>query len=460
MLAGALAALLATATIVPAAVLAAPAAPTIAVEFASPTADVGEATALRVTISNPNSTGTLNGISVSVLFSSGLVLATPNGLSGSCGGGAITPLADSVSLTGASLAPGSSCHFSVDVLGQYWSTFDATSDAVTSTESGPGGTASATLRVGYLPTVSATFSPDVVVAGRTTTLSFGLYNPETSSTDLVGVGLVATLPSPLTVVAGSADACNGGTLTAAGNTVTLTNASLPVSWTCGFSVVVNTSGAGSGFSIPVEGVTSANGMTGHSTAATLTTVPALQVAMAFDPASVVVGDHSSLTFSVANSALNPDPLTGVQLGATLAAGLTVQDATSTVCGGTLTVAGGDTIGLTGATIAAGSTCDFSADVTSSAVGSFAAVSTVLSSTEFGQANGASAALGVTQAPAPTPTPTATPTATPTSTPPPTTLEAGPHGPSPADPALPLLLLFGWIAGLVVVRRLLESATNL
>src|SRR5262249_53916327 len=82
-----------------------------------------------------------------------LFVQTPNGLTGSCGGGTITATAGTgtVSLSGATIAAGGSCSFSVSVVsfvgtpaGQVYTN---TTGNVTSNEAGPSHTATAKLTV-------------------------------------------------------------------------------------------------------------------------------------------------------------------------------------------------------------------------------------------------------------------------------------------------------------------------
>ena len=61
----------------------------------------------------------LTGVAFTDTLPSGLVVATPNGLTGSCGGGTITATAggSTISLSGGSLAAGASCTFGVSFKG-------------------------------------------------------------------------------------------------------------------------------------------------------------------------------------------------------------------------------------------------------------------------------------------------------------------------------------------------------
>jgi hypothetical protein len=130
-------------------VVAAVAPPTIAKAFGAGSIAVGGTTSLSFTITNPNAS-TLTGIGFSDTLPAGLLVSTPNGLTGICGGGTITATAGSgsVSLSGASLAGSGSCTFSVNVTSTTSGTKVNVTGAVTSVEGGTGGTASASITVG------------------------------------------------------------------------------------------------------------------------------------------------------------------------------------------------------------------------------------------------------------------------------------------------------------------------
>jgi choice-of-anchor C domain-containing protein len=127
--------------------------PNIAKSFGAVTMMVGESTSLSFTITNPNKTTTLTGVGFNDALPGGLVVATPSGLAGSCGGGAIAATAGSgaVTLSGATLAPGATCAFSVNVTATAAGTQNNTTDAVSSREGGNGNMASATIRVSASP---------------------------------------------------------------------------------------------------------------------------------------------------------------------------------------------------------------------------------------------------------------------------------------------------------------------
>ena len=113
-----------TATVTETATVASPTLPpTITKAFADAELQLfGPSTAVSFTLINPNTT-TLTGVGFTDTLPAGLVVSTPNGLTAKCGlflpGGGITAVAgsNSISLSGATLAPGASCTFSVNVTG-------------------------------------------------------------------------------------------------------------------------------------------------------------------------------------------------------------------------------------------------------------------------------------------------------------------------------------------------------
>src|SRR5580704_17448171 len=123
--------------------------PTIAKAFGGASVALNGNTTLTFTLANPNSSLSLSGIGFTDAMPSGLTVASPNGLTGTCGGGTITAASGStsVSLSAAALAAGASCAFTVNVMGATAGAQNNVTSAVTSTEAGNGATASAQITV-------------------------------------------------------------------------------------------------------------------------------------------------------------------------------------------------------------------------------------------------------------------------------------------------------------------------
>ena len=87
--------------------------------FGAASIPLNGSTSLTFTIQNNNTTVALTGVGFSDTLPAGLVVSTPNGLTGTCGGGTITATqaTNVISLTGATLAQSTSCTFSVNVTG-------------------------------------------------------------------------------------------------------------------------------------------------------------------------------------------------------------------------------------------------------------------------------------------------------------------------------------------------------
>jgi uncharacterized repeat protein (TIGR01451 family) len=109
---------------------------------------VGGTTSLTFMLNNGSMA--LTGVTFTDTLPTGLTVATPNGLTGSCGGGTITATAGSgtIMLSGASLGAGASCTFSVKVTGVTAGTQNNTTSIVNSDQAISGNRASASIFVG------------------------------------------------------------------------------------------------------------------------------------------------------------------------------------------------------------------------------------------------------------------------------------------------------------------------
>jgi arabinogalactan endo-1,4-beta-galactosidase len=123
--------------------------PTISKSFGAAQVALNGVTSLTFHLSNPNTGTALTGIGFTDTLPAGLVVATPNGLTGVCGSGTIAATAgsNSVSLSAGTLASGAACDFTVNVSATAAGSQNNTTSAVSSTEGGSGGTASASLFV-------------------------------------------------------------------------------------------------------------------------------------------------------------------------------------------------------------------------------------------------------------------------------------------------------------------------
>jgi arabinogalactan endo-1,4-beta-galactosidase len=121
----------------------------ISKSFAAASVQINGSTSLTFTLSNANSGSSLSEVGFTDALPAGLVVSTPNGLSGTCGAGTITATAGSasVSLIGATLTASSACNFTVNVTATSTGMQNNITSAVTSTEGGSGNTASASVHV-------------------------------------------------------------------------------------------------------------------------------------------------------------------------------------------------------------------------------------------------------------------------------------------------------------------------
>jgi len=360
--------------------------PVIAKAFGAASIPLTGSTSLSFTIQNQNTTVALTGVAFSDTLPAGLVVSTPNGLTGTCGAGTITATAgsNSISLSGGTIAANSSCTFSVNVTGTAAGLQTNTTGNVTSTEGGTGGTATASVKVEAPPSIAKAFSPNNIALNATTSLTFTITNPAANVDPLTGVAFTDTLPTGLTVASASATVC-GGTLTTTNPTgIALTGATIAANSQCQFSVTVT--GAASGqFTNTTGNVTSTNGGTGNTASANLSVAAPPTITKAFGAASILLNSTTSVTFTLNNPNSNL-ALTGIAFSDTLPAGLQVATPNGlvTTCTGTVTAAAGSgSISLTGATLAANANCKVSVNVQGIAAGVQNNTTGPVSSTESG-----------------------------------------------------------------------------
>lgn len=381
-------------------------APGITKTFGAASIALGGTTSLSFTITNPNTALALGNVSFTDPLPAGLVISTPNGITGSCGGGAITATAgaSSLSLSGGTVASLGSCTFAVNVTGSTAGTKNNTTGPISSTESGPGTTSNtASLVVVAPPTLAQAFGPATIPLNATTVLSFDLGNPNAGTT-LTGIGFTETLPAGLAVASGAVGACGGTITTTSPGTITLAGATLAPSGTCTFAVIVTGVVAGaqnatSGNVASVEG-----GLGGAANASVIVMAPPT-IRKTFGAAIVTPGGMTTLSFTLANPSPNTLPITGLAFTDTFPAGMLVATPNGLVgsCdGGTISAAAGSgTVSLSGAMLPAGGTCTFTVNVVITGIGVVTNTTGPVTSSEGG--SGASASASVTLGDLPIPT---------------------------------------------------------
>jgi uncharacterized repeat protein (TIGR01451 family) len=370
--------------------------PSISKAFGAASIPLNGSTSLSFTIQNPNASNGLSGVGFSDTLPSGLVVSTPNGLTGSCGGGTITDTQGTnvISLSGATLAGSASCTFAVNVTGSSAGQQSNTTGAVTSTEGGTGNTASASTTVVAPPSIAKAFNPSAISVNATSSLTFTITNPAANTVAEAGVAFTDTLPTGLTVASGTTTVC-GGTLTTTTPTgIALSGASIAVNSQCQFSVTVT--GAASGqYTNTTGNVTSTNGGTGNTASAGLTVASPPSIAKAFGAASIPLNGTTSLTFTINNPNTNL-ALTGIAFTDALPAGLVVAtpNGLTNNCGGTATaVAGASSVSLSAGTLASSASCTISANITGTTAG-VKNNSVQVTSTEAGTGNTSNASITV------------------------------------------------------------------
>jgi uncharacterized repeat protein (TIGR01451 family) len=184
-----------------------------------PTYAVGGTAILTFTLTNPNATQALSGVGFTDPLPSGLLVASPNALTNTCGGTVTAvSLSGTIVLAGGTLAAKGSCTITLNTLATMAGAKNNVTTAVTSTESGPGLTATASTTVvgqalGAVATMVA--NPPQIELNGTSSLVFTINNPN-PAVPLSGVAFsVAALPPGVVVATpNGANSTCGGVVTA------------------------------------------------------------------------------------------------------------------------------------------------------------------------------------------------------------------------------------------------------
>jgi len=346
----------------------------------------GGVSRLNVTIYNPNAFPLINASWADDLIGvqPGLAIASPMGLTNSCGG-SVTAVAGSTkfSLSGGTvpaqlgITPGS-CTVSILVTsttaGNLINTIPAgaltsTGEGINITNTSP---ASATLNVAGspIPSIRKSFSPGTIWAGGTSQLSIVIRNNEPSTT-LTQVSLTDNLPAdvflanPVSPTLTGCGASASLTAVSGGTSVSLNNGTIAPSSTCTITVNVtsNVQGAYTN-TIPAQSLQTQQGLTNATAAIARLSAQAIGVAKRFLPSTFSAGGTTSLIITLQNPTASP--YTGVNFTDNLPAPLTVVSVTANTCGGTVSTTS-TSISFAGGTIPAGSptalgTCAISVQV--------------------------------------------------------------------------------------------------
>ncbi|WP_168195498.1 Ig-like domain repeat protein [Bradyrhizobium sp. NAS80.1] len=172
-------------------------APTVALAFGAATVPVGGTTSLTVTITNSNALP-ISGLTFTDILPAGLVVATPSGLSNTCGGSIIAAAGSgSLSLSGGTVAANTACVVSINVTA---TTLGVKSNVISSASSGnapASGSVSASITVnaaGTSTTLTSSLNPSgfgQAVTFTATVASSGA-TPTGTVTFLDGGGAIGT----------------------------------------------------------------------------------------------------------------------------------------------------------------------------------------------------------------------------------------------------------------------------
>jgi uncharacterized repeat protein (TIGR01451 family) len=201
-----------------------PAPPAISATFLDDQIAVGSTVSLGFVIENPESNPVpLTGVSFTDTLPAGLRVLSST--AATCGGTRTQTKPSGISLSGAEIAVGSRCKFSVTVTAMTAGVHTNVTSAVTADAGGPGNVAVSSLVVWAPPTIVLAVADAMVERGHTTSLDLALSNMAPTTIDVPNVDVEVDLPVGV-MVSASPGSFGGATVTAASQTIRITGATI------------------------------------------------------------------------------------------------------------------------------------------------------------------------------------------------------------------------------------------
>jgi uncharacterized repeat protein (TIGR01451 family) len=374
--------------------------PLFAKTFAPDAILVGETSTLTFDIDNSGASADATALDFTDNLPANVVVASPANAGTTCTGGTLTAAdgASTISYSGGSVPASSACSVNVDVTATVPGSYVNTTGDLTSSL---GNSGSATDMLGVTdgpPLFFKAFSATRMRIGDVVSLTFTIDNTA-STTGATALDFSDMLPAGLIVgnPAGAGTTCSGGALAAAPGSSLITYTGGAISDSASCTVMVNIEASAPGNYTNVSGdLTSSLGNSGPATAQIDVVDVTPLFSKAFSPDTILIGEVSTLSFEIDNSAASTDA-TALAFTDAFLANLTVAvtpNASTTCTGGTLTAtAGASSVSYSGGTVTGGASCTIQVDVAASAPGSYANVSGDLTSSA-GNSGTATATLTV------------------------------------------------------------------
>ena len=242
------------------------------------------------------------------------------------------------------------------------------------------------------PTLAKAFNPATIDEGGVSTLTITLSNSGSTAATM-NAPLVDTLPSGVVVKGNASTTCGGTLIAVAGSsTVDLTGGAIPAKGACTLTADVTAAAAGTYFnSLAADALQTSNGNNVAPAVATLTVNAPVGLGLptlgkTFSPASIAAGGVSTITITLSNpnntvATLNAPLIDTLPTGLLVVIGSVSSTCTAPLNGKLLMKSTGGffplwfnetvgSIGLTGGSIPANSSCTLTGDVTAPAGGTY------------------------------------------------------------------------------------------